>query len=61
MRTTNPELMFVERIRAAGHAVAARTIVKDEVKAIRDQVKAGLPTPLDPRHHHHGRHWIHRL
>jgi len=31
---------LVERIRAAGHAVAARAIVRDEVKAIREQVKA---------------------
>ena len=37
---------LVERIRAAGHAVAARTIVKDEVKAIRDQVKAWIADDL---------------
>jgi molybdopterin adenylyltransferase len=37
---------LVERIRAAGHALAARTIVKDEVKAIRDQVKAWIADGL---------------
>ena len=36
---------LVERIRAAGHAVAARTIVRDEVKAIRDQIKAWIADP----------------
>ena len=30
---------LIERIRAAGHAVAERAIVKDEVKAIRQRVK----------------------
>src|SRR6516164_6161058 len=33
---------LVERIRAAGHIVAARVIVKDEVDAIREQVKAWI-------------------
>ena len=33
---------LVGRIRAAGHAVAARAIVRDEVKAIREQVKAWI-------------------
>ena len=33
---------LIERIRAAGHAVAERAIVKDEVKAIRQRVKAYL-------------------
>jgi molybdenum cofactor biosynthesis protein B len=37
---------LVERIRAAGHAVAARAIVKDEVEAIRDQVKAWIADGL---------------
>ena len=37
---------LVERIRAAGHAVAARTIVRDEVKAIRDQIKAWIADKL---------------
>jgi molybdenum cofactor biosynthesis protein B len=37
---------LVERIRAAGHAVAARAIVKDEVEAIRDQVKAWITDSL---------------
>ena len=33
---------LVDRIRAAGHIAAARAIVKDEVKAIRRQVKAWI-------------------
>ena len=33
---------LIERIRAAGHAVAERAIVKDEVKAIRQRVKAWI-------------------
>jgi molybdenum cofactor biosynthesis protein B len=33
---------LVERIRAAGHAVAERAIVKDEVEAIRARVKAWI-------------------
>ena len=37
---------LVERIRAAGHAVAARAIVRDEVKAIRDQIKAWIADKL---------------
>jgi molybdenum cofactor biosynthesis protein B len=36
---------LVERIEAAGHAVAARSIVPDEVDAIRAQVKAWIATP----------------
>ena len=31
--------ILIERIRAAGHVVAERAIVKDEVKAIRQRVK----------------------
>jgi molybdenum cofactor biosynthesis protein B len=34
--------MLVERILAAGHTLAARAIVKDEVNAIRGQVKAWI-------------------
>src|SRR5262249_5381747 len=37
---------LVERIRAAGHAVAARAIVRDEVSAIREQVKAWIADGL---------------
>jgi molybdopterin adenylyltransferase len=37
---------LVERVRAAGHAVAARTIVKDEIEAIRHQVKAWIADDL---------------
>jgi molybdenum cofactor biosynthesis protein B len=37
---------LAERIRAAGHAVAARTIVRDEVTAIRDLVKAWIADEL---------------
>jgi len=37
---------LVERIRAAGHAVAARAIVRDEVSAIREQVKAWIADDL---------------
>ena len=33
---------LIERIRAAGHVVAERAIVKDEVKAIRQHVKAWI-------------------
>ena len=33
---------LIERIRAAGHVVAERAIVKDEVKAIRQRVKAWI-------------------
>jgi molybdenum cofactor biosynthesis protein B len=33
---------LVERIRTAGHVVAERSIVKDEVKAIRQRVKAWI-------------------
>jgi molybdopterin adenylyltransferase len=33
---------LIERIRASGHAVAERAIVKDEVKAIRQRVKAWI-------------------
>jgi molybdenum cofactor biosynthesis protein B len=33
---------LVERIRAAGHVLAERSIVKDEVKAIRQRVKAWI-------------------
>jgi molybdenum cofactor biosynthesis protein B len=33
---------LIERIRAAGHALAARTIVRDEVDAIRGQVKSWI-------------------
>lgn len=33
---------LVERIKAAGHTLAARAIVKDEVEAIRGQVKAWI-------------------
>jgi molybdenum cofactor biosynthesis protein B len=33
---------LVERIRAAGHVVAERGIVKDEIKAIRQRVKAWI-------------------
>lgn len=39
-------MILAERIRAAGHAVAARAIVKDEVKAIREQVKAWIADDL---------------
>ena len=34
--------MLIERIRAAGHVVAERSIAKDEVKAIRQRVKAWI-------------------
>jgi molybdopterin adenylyltransferase len=34
--------MLIERIRAAGHVVAERAIVKDEAKAIRQRVKAWI-------------------
>jgi molybdenum cofactor biosynthesis protein B len=37
---------LVERIRAAGHAVAARAIVGDEVSAIREQVKVWIADDL---------------
>ena len=37
---------LIERIRAAGHAVAERAIVKDEVKAIRQRVKAWIADKL---------------
>jgi molybdopterin adenylyltransferase len=37
---------LAERIRAAGHAVAAHTIVRDEVTAIRDLVKAWIADEL---------------
>ena len=37
---------LVERIRAAGHVVAARVIVKDEVDAIREQVKTWIADDL---------------
>ncbi|HYV72132.1 MAG TPA: molybdenum cofactor biosynthesis protein B [Pseudolabrys sp.] len=37
---------LVERIRAAGHAVAARAIVRDEVSAIREQVKVWIADDL---------------
>jgi molybdenum cofactor biosynthesis protein B len=33
---------LIERIRAAGHVVAERAIVKDEIKAIRQRVKAWI-------------------
>ncbi|MGB8578692.1 MAG: molybdopterin-binding protein, partial [Pseudolabrys sp.] len=33
---------LIERVRAAGHVVAERAIVKDEVKAIRQRVKAWI-------------------
>ena len=33
---------LIERIRAAGHVLAERSIVKDEVKAIRQRVKAWI-------------------
>ena len=33
---------LVERIRAAGHVLAERSIVKDDVKAIRQRVKAWI-------------------
>jgi molybdenum cofactor biosynthesis protein B len=33
---------LIERIRAAGHVVAERSIVKDDVKAIRQRVKAWI-------------------
>ncbi|MGB6586060.1 MAG: molybdenum cofactor biosynthesis protein B [Pseudolabrys sp.] len=33
---------LIERIRASGHALAERAIVKDEVKAIRQRVKAWI-------------------
>jgi molybdenum cofactor biosynthesis protein B len=39
-------MILAERIRTAGHAVAARAIVKDEVKAIREQVKAWIADDL---------------
>ena len=37
---------LIERIRAAGHVVAERAIVKDEVKAIRQHVKAWIADKL---------------
>jgi molybdenum cofactor biosynthesis protein B len=37
---------LIERIRAAGHVVAERAIVKDEVNAIRQQVKAWIAHKL---------------
>jgi len=36
---------LVERIEKAGHAVAARAIVTDDVEKIRAQVKRGSPIP----------------
>src|SRR4029078_9613261 len=33
---------LIERIRAAGHVLAERAIVKDEIKAIRQRVKPGI-------------------
>src|SRR5512143_4071797 len=33
---------LVERVRASGHVVAERAIVKDEIKAIRQRVKAWI-------------------
>ena len=33
---------LIERIRAAGHVLAERAIVKDEIKAIRQRVKAWI-------------------
>ena len=33
---------LIERIRAAGHTLAERSIVKDDVKAIRQRVKAWI-------------------
>src|SRR5262245_58999870 len=37
---------LIERIRAAGHVVAERDIVKDEVRAIRQHVKAWIADKL---------------
>src|SRR5579875_2958660 len=38
--------LLAERIRAAGHTLAERAIVKDDVKAIRQRVKAWIADPV---------------
>jgi molybdenum cofactor biosynthesis protein B len=37
--------LLAERLTAAGHELAGRAIVKDEIEAIRDQVKAWVDNP----------------
>ena len=49
---------LAERLKAAGHALAGRAIVADEVEAIRRQVSGmGLRSGYRPHHQHRG----HRL
>ncbi|MEI9804021.1 MAG: molybdenum cofactor biosynthesis protein B [Pseudolabrys sp.] len=45
---------LVERIRAAGHVLAERAIVKDEVKAIRQRVKAWIAGQIHRRRYSTG-------
>ena len=51
---------LAERIEKAGHAVAARAIVTDDVEKIRAQVRAWIADHGDRRRHHHRRHRLHR-
>ena len=51
---------LAERIEKAGHAVAERAIVTDDVEKIRAQVKGVDRRSGDRRHHHHRRHRLHR-
>ena len=48
--------LLVQRIVAAGHLVAERSIVTDDIEAIRARVKAWIADPVIERHHHHRRH-----
>ena len=51
---------LAERIEKAGHAVAARAIVTDDVEKIRAQVRAWIADPAIDVDHHHRRHRLHR-
>ena len=52
--------LLVQRIVAAGHYVAERSIVTDDIEAIRARVKAWIADPVIDVDHHHRRHRLHR-
>ena len=52
--------LLVQRIVAAGHVVAERGIVTDDIEAIRARVKAWIADPMIDVDHHHRRHRLYR-